>query len=58
MLPLGQLVKDPQEVDAAEAVSPAEGRGVADLQGLSGQLRLLSDHAGGEVKESNAINKI
>ena len=58
MLPLGQLVKDPQEVDAAEAVSPAEGRGVADLQGLSGQLWLFSDHAGGEVKESNTKNKI
>ena len=57
MLPLGQLVEDPQEVDTAEAVSPAEGRGVADFQGLRGQLRLFPDDAGGKVKKSNAINK-
>lgn len=42
VFPLGQLVQNPKQVDAAEAVSPAVGRSVADLQSLSGQLRLLS----------------
>lgn len=45
MFPLGELVEDPEEVDAAEAVPPAVGRGVADLQSLGGQLGLLTDHA-------------
>ena len=45
VFPLGELVEDPEEVDAAEAVPPAVGRGVADLQSLGGQLGLLTDHA-------------
>ena len=49
MLPLGELVEDSEEVDAGEHVPPAEGGGVADLQGLGRQLGLLPDYAGREV---------
>ena len=54
VLPLGELVEDPEEVDAGEHVPPAEGRGVADLQGLGRQLRLLPDYARREVQEGDA----
>ena len=54
MLPLGELVEDPEEVDAGEHVPPAEGRGVPDLQGLGRQLGLLLDHARGKVQQGDA----
>ncbi len=56
MFPLGEFVEDPEEVDAAEAVPPAVGRGVADLQSLGGQLGLLTDHAWREVQKRDAGN--
>ena len=55
VFPLGQFVEDAKEVDAAEAVSPAVGRRVPDLQGLGGQLRLLADHAWREIQKSNTV---
>ena len=54
MLPLGELVEDPEEVDAGEHVPPAEGRGVPDLQRFRSQLGLLTDDARREVQEGNA----
>ena len=54
MLPLGELVEDPEEVDAGEHVAPAEGGGVADLQRLRRQLGLLPDDARREVQEGDA----
>ena len=54
MLPLGELVEDPEEVDAGEHVAPAEGRGVTDLQRLRRQLGLLPDDARREVQEGDA----
>jgi hypothetical protein len=54
MFPFGQLVQNPQQVNAGEHVSPAEGGCVANLQGLRGEFRLFTDHARGEVEESNA----
>ena len=61
MLPLGELVENTEQVDTTEAVSPAVGGGVTDLQGLGCQLRLLTNHTGWEVEECNAeaqkINK-
>jgi hypothetical protein len=45
VFPLGEFVENSEEVDAAEAVPPAVGRGIADLQSLGGQLGLLTDHA-------------
>ena len=54
VLPLGELVEDSEEVDAGEHVPPAEGGGVADLQGLGRQLGLLPDNARGKVEEGDA----
>ncbi len=53
MFPLCQFVKNAKEVDAAEAVSPAVGRRVPDLQGLGRQLRLLADHTWREIQKSD-----
>ena len=54
MLPLGQLVEYPEEVDAREHVPPAEDGRVPDLQRLGRQLGLLADHARGEVQQRDA----
>ena len=54
MLPLGQLVEYPEEVDAGEHVPPAVGRSVPNLQGLRSQLGLLTDHARGKVQQCDA----
>jgi hypothetical protein len=53
-LSLGQLVENPQQVDAAETIPPAVRRRVADFQSFGRQLRLFSDDAGREVEESDA----
>ena len=55
VFPLGELVKDPEEVDAAGHVAPAEHRGVPHLQRLRGQLRLLADDAAGVVQQRDVV---
>lgn len=54
VLPLGELVENSEQVNAGEHVTPAKGGGIPDLQGLRGQLWLLTDHTGREVEEGNA----
>ena len=55
MLPLGEFVEDPQQVDAAGHVPPAVDGGVPHLQRLCCQLGLLPDDAAGEVEESDVV---
>ena len=55
MFPLGELVEDPEKVDAARHVPPAEHRGVPHLQRLSRQLGLFPDHTAGVVKQSDVV---
>ena len=55
MLPLGEFVEDPQQVDAAGHVPPAVDGGVPHLQRLRCQLGLLPDDAAGEVEESDVV---
>ena len=56
MLPLGQLVQDPEKVDAGKHVPPAKWRSVPDLQSFSSQFWLFTNDARWEIQESNAEN--
>ncbi len=55
MFPLGKLVEDAKEVDAAKAISPAVGWRVPDLQGLGRQLGLFADHARRKIQKCNTV---
>ena len=55
VLPLCQLVQNPQQVDTACHVSPTENRDIANLKGFCCQLWLFSNDTAGKVQEGNVV---
>ena len=55
MFPLCQFIENPKKIDARGHVSPTKDRGVTDLQSLSCQLGLFTNHTTRIVKKCNVV---